>query len=325
MEMNLAEIFQESPLFAKGIWVLMLSMSFWSLTVAVGKWNAMRKAAAETKKFAPEFDQFLTEEKLSEAIDLADQYKKSHVAKVLGAALGEWLAPPMQQLAKQHTTLQKMSGQGIGTLGATWVRDGRVLISVERRGGEGYGGVALFELDERNRLRSMAQATSIKFVEEGRWLLGQYAETTLALDATVAARRSVSEPFFSSLSADFFGDAASSPDQMSTLSVWRIVMHLRANGLDDREPLFAFWSRIARTVAIFFALLLAVPFVFGSLRDSGSGARVAMGFILGIGFFSLQRTLESGAIVFGGAPMLLAWTPTLLLATAALLLIMRTR
>jgi len=89
MEMNLAEIFQESPLFAKGIWVLMLSMSFWSLTVAVGKWNAMRKAAAETKKFAPEFDQFLTEDKLSEAIDLADQYKKSHVAKVLGAALGE--------------------------------------------------------------------------------------------------------------------------------------------------------------------------------------------------------------------------------------------
>ena len=89
MEMNLAEIFQESPLFAKGIWVLMLSMSFWSLTVAVGKWNAMRKAATETKKFAPEFDQFLTEDKLSEAIDLADQYKKSHVAKVLGAALGE--------------------------------------------------------------------------------------------------------------------------------------------------------------------------------------------------------------------------------------------
>ena len=89
MEMNLAEIFQESPLFAKGIWVLMLSMSFWSLTVAVGKWNAMRKAAAETKKFAPEFDQFLTEDKLSDAIDLADQYKKSHVAKVLGSALGE--------------------------------------------------------------------------------------------------------------------------------------------------------------------------------------------------------------------------------------------
>jgi lipopolysaccharide export system permease protein len=247
------------------------------------------------------------------------------VLLIVAIILGEWLAPPMQQLAKQQKTLQKMAGQGGGTLGASWVRDGRLLISIERRGGDGYGGVALFELDERNRLRSMAQASSIKFDQEGRWLLGQYAETTLASPTQVTVRRSISEPFLSDLNADFFGDAASAPDQMSTLSVWRIVMHLRANGLDDREPLFAFWSRIARTVAIFFALMLAVPFVFGSLRDSGSGARVAMGFILGIGFFSLQRTLESGAIVFGGAPMLLAWTPTLALATASLLLIMRTR
>ncbi len=245
---------------------------------------------------------------------------------VVAVILGEWLAPPMHQLAKQQKTLQKMAGEGGGTLGATWVRDGQLLVSVERRGGgEGYGGVALFELDDRNRLRSMAQATSIKFDAEGRWLLGQYAETTLLSDTQVAARRSASEPFSSNLSADFFGDAAGAPDQMSTLSVWRVVMHLRSNGLDDREPLFAFWSRIARTIAIFFALILALPFVFGSLRDSGSGARVAMGFVLGIGFFSLQRTLESGAIVFGGPPALLAWTPTLLLAAAALLLIMRTR
>lgn len=243
----------------------------------------------------------------------------------VAVVLGEWLAPPMQQLAKQQKTLQKMAGQGGDTRGATWVRDGKLLISIERRAGDGYGGVALFELDERNRLRSMAQASSIKFETPGRWLLGQYAETTLTDDAKVSARRSASEPFSSNLSEDFFGDAAGTPDQMSTLSVWHIVMHLRANGLDDREPLFAFWSRIARTMAIFFALMLAVPFVFGSLRDSGSGARVAMGFVLGIGFFSLQRTLESGAVVFGGSPMLLAWTPTLLLAAAAVFLISRTR
>jgi len=38
MEMNIAEIFEKSPLFAKGIWFLLLGMSFWSLTVATGKW-----------------------------------------------------------------------------------------------------------------------------------------------------------------------------------------------------------------------------------------------------------------------------------------------
>ena len=53
MEMNIAEIFEKSPLFAKGIWFLLLGMSFWSLTVATGKWWNLRKAQKETLKFAP--------------------------------------------------------------------------------------------------------------------------------------------------------------------------------------------------------------------------------------------------------------------------------
>ena len=48
MEMNIAEIFEKSPLFAKGIWFLLLGMSFWSLTVATGKWWGLRKAQKET-------------------------------------------------------------------------------------------------------------------------------------------------------------------------------------------------------------------------------------------------------------------------------------
>ena len=40
-------------------------------------------------KFAPEFSQFLEEDNLTEAIKLAESYKKSHVARVLGGALGE--------------------------------------------------------------------------------------------------------------------------------------------------------------------------------------------------------------------------------------------
>ncbi|HJU66920.1 MAG TPA: MotA/TolQ/ExbB proton channel family protein, partial [Gemmatimonadaceae bacterium] len=43
----------------------------------------------ETRKFAPEFSQFLEEDNLTEAIKLAESYKRSHVARVLGGALGE--------------------------------------------------------------------------------------------------------------------------------------------------------------------------------------------------------------------------------------------
>ncbi len=42
-------------------------------------------------------------------------------------------------------------------------------------------------------------------------------------------------------------------------------------------------------------------------------------------FFLVQRMLESGAMVFDASPVVLAWTPTVLLATAAVVLIARTR
>ncbi len=83
------ELFNSMGNFAKGIVFTLFAMSIWSLTVMFSKWWSLRAAKAETLKFAPEFSQFLEEDNLGEAIKLAETYKKSHVARVLGGALGE--------------------------------------------------------------------------------------------------------------------------------------------------------------------------------------------------------------------------------------------
>jgi biopolymer transport protein ExbB len=88
MGISLIALFQSMGGFAKGIVFALAIMSVYSLTVMVGKWWTLRKAQAETRKFAPEFSQFLEEDNLNEAIRLAESYKKSHVARVLGGALG---------------------------------------------------------------------------------------------------------------------------------------------------------------------------------------------------------------------------------------------
>ena len=89
MDLSLADMWGTMGNFARGIVFVMLIMSMYSLTVMVQKWWSLRKAQKETVKFAPEFSQFLEEDNLTEAIKLAESYKKSHVALVLGGALGE--------------------------------------------------------------------------------------------------------------------------------------------------------------------------------------------------------------------------------------------
>src|SRR5947208_12506259 len=89
MDLSLIGMWHQMGNFAKGIVITMAIMSVYSLTIMVSKWWNLRRAQKETIKFAPEFSQFLEEDNLTEAIRLAEGYKKSHVALVLGGALGE--------------------------------------------------------------------------------------------------------------------------------------------------------------------------------------------------------------------------------------------
>src|SRR3569832_2677641 len=89
MDFSLLGLWHQMGIFAMGIVIVMAIMSIYSLTIMVSKWWNLRKAQNESKKFAPEFSQFLEEDNLTEAIRLAESYKKSHVALVLGGALSE--------------------------------------------------------------------------------------------------------------------------------------------------------------------------------------------------------------------------------------------
>ncbi len=89
MNLDLAHLWGQMQWFARGIVFILAIMSIFSLTIMIQKLVRLKKAQKETRKFAPEFSQYLEEDNLNEAIKLAESYKKSHVARVLGGALGE--------------------------------------------------------------------------------------------------------------------------------------------------------------------------------------------------------------------------------------------
>jgi len=72
-------------------------------------------------------------------------------------------------------------------------------------------------------------------------------------------------------------------------------------------------------------MVFALPFGFGSMRSAGGGARTTVGLGVGIVYFFLQRTVESGTVVFQLDPIVLAWLPTALLALIAGYLMTRVR
>jgi biopolymer transport protein ExbB/biopolymer transport protein TolQ len=89
MGVDLMALWGHAGPFARGVVFVMLAMSLMSFTVAIRKLIHFSRTTAATRKFAPQFSRAIQEEQLDQAITLAEKNKKSHVAKVLGGALGE--------------------------------------------------------------------------------------------------------------------------------------------------------------------------------------------------------------------------------------------
>lgn len=244
---------------------------------------------------------------------------------ILEVLLGEFLAPPLQQAAREQKAFSKLSNVSFGGGSGAWVRDGDLILNVAGQSGQRqFGSMQIFELSPQHRLLALGHAGHATAGAKGKWLLGDYTESRFA-DDTVTATPPGQRLLESNVSAGFLGLAIEDPKQLTSRALWRLIRYFQSNDLDTREYLFAFWSRIARTVAIAFTVLLAIPFVLGSLRAAGAGTRMMLGLILGIGFFLLQRLIESGTVVFNLNPVVLAWLPTVLLAVVTMGLLARAR
>ncbi|MDE2053034.1 MAG: LptF/LptG family permease, partial [Gammaproteobacteria bacterium] len=239
--------------------------------------------------------------------------------------VGEFVAPQLQEAANQQKAFSQFNSVAFGGGTGAWVRDGNLILNVARQSGSRqFVGMQVFQLSPQHTLVSIGHAASATAAGQRKWLLGDYTESSFTGDrvTTTAPRRKVLQ---SNVTAGFLGLAVQDPEQLTLQALWQVIGYFRANSLDARQYLFAFWSKIARTVAIAFSVLLAIPFVLGSMRSAGAGTRTMLGLIIGIAFFLLQRLIESGTIVFNLDPVILAWLPTALLATVTLLLLARAR
>jgi lipopolysaccharide export system permease protein len=253
----------------------------------------------------------------------------SAIMMIVAALLGELVAPPLQKFARQQRAFSKYADVSFAGSGSAWVKDGDTLLSVQEQTGDNlFGGVFLYQLEGDDRLVSVGRADRATVREgQGGWRLHRYTETRF-LDGGrggTEVRKLAELELRTGLDPGFLGLAVSEPRQLPSMGLLRLMQHLRANGLETDTYEFAFWSRIARTASILIVAVLALPFALGPLRSSGAGARMVIGILIGIAFFLLQRTLESGTIVFDLDPLILAWVPTALLATVTTVLLARTR
>ena len=104
---------------ARVVVFILLLMSIWSISVMIERYLTYRKAKAQSREFAPAVAEALKNGNLQEAIDLAEQYEKSHLAKVVSAGLQEFRAHqsgsdiPGETIEASKRALQRATAIGI--------------------------------------------------------------------------------------------------------------------------------------------------------------------------------------------------------------------
>ena len=101
--------------------------------------------------------------------------------------------------------------------------------------------------------------------------------------------------------------------------------YLKRNDLDASKYETEFWFRVARTTAVLIMPVLALAFVFGSLRTGGAGGRLMIGVVIGLAYYLASETLANSGQVFNLNPVIVTWLPTAALAGITLFALSRIR
>jgi biopolymer transport protein ExbB/TolQ len=101
---DLITMWTNMGILAKGVVAILAIMSAWSIGVMIDRFLAFGQARKQSREFAPSVAGCLREGKIEEAISVAEQNKRSHLAKVVEAGLQEFRA---------HGVSQELAGEQI--------------------------------------------------------------------------------------------------------------------------------------------------------------------------------------------------------------------
>lgn len=231
------------------------------------------------------------------------------VLLVFAALLGEFVGPPLDFYARDMR-LNARLGQEDEQLGnATWVKDGPVYLHLERVSSEfEFGSIYLYRFNDDHTLASIGKADNSGIDDDDRWRLENLRETRFEHDAVQVVESSVAVQSFE-VNAELLSNALAKPLSLSLRGLRSYIDYLDRNALDSSRYRSELWYRVSRTVTVLVMPILALAFMFGSLRTGGTGSRLLIGVVIGLAYYLASEMLANSGQVFNLDPVLVSWLP----------------
>lgn len=239
-------------------------------------------------------------------------------------AIGEFVAPPLEQIAREQRATAKSQDMAIRGGRGFWARDGDYFIHVRAvLPGIRLVDLHIFKIGPQDRLETVTAAQGARY-QEGHWVLEGIDRSTLS-DGGVHSERLDQLAVASEISPKVLDVLAANPNDLSIRDLWVYVSYLERNGLDAASHRLALWRKLFAPLTYLAMLVVGMPFVFGPQRSAGVGQRLLIGLLLGLAFFLVNYLLGNVVLLYGYPPLLGAILPSSLFLAAGFFALNRLR
>lgn len=247
------------------------------------------------------------------------------VIMVFTGVVGEYIGPPLDYFARTMRDEGKYEQEGRDIDNAAWVKDGQVILHLQRINPEfEFGTLYMFRFNDDNTLKSIARAENSGIDDSDKWVLENFRETRFRDDGVQAVKSSVAVESFD-LNTELLGITLVSPISLSARGLMSYISYLQKNDLSAQRYETELWSRISKTVTVVIMPVLALAFVFGSLRSTGSGNRLLVGVLIGLAYLLASEMAANSGQVLNLNAALVTWLPSIALLMVTVLALSRVR
>ncbi|MBD9660404.1 MULTISPECIES: LPS export ABC transporter permease LptG [Pantoea] len=246
---------------------------------------------------------------------------------LLTMAVGEFVAPQGEQMARNYRAQQLYGGSLVSTQNGLWAKDGNDFIYIERiKGDNEIDGVSIYKFSDQRRLLSVRYAASAAWDADKKvWALSQVDESDLQDAKQITGSQSLSGEWKTNLTPDKLGVVALDPDALSITGLYNYSKYLKQSGQVAGRYQLNMWSKIFQPLSVAVMMLMALSFIFGPLRSVSMGVRVVTGISFGFLFYVLDQIFGPLSLVYGLPPILGAILPSGAFFAISLFLLMKRR
>ncbi|EIT67603.1 MULTISPECIES: LPS export ABC transporter permease LptG [Hydrocarboniphaga] len=236
------------------------------------------------------------------------------VLGIMGWVIGEWIAPGSQQSAERYKSRARY-GVDVGEARKpVWLRDGNQIVNVRKLISEDHiGPSVIYTLADNLSLKSMMSVEDGRF-ENGHWTFSNVQRTEFEADHAEVSQLERYE-WDGGVQPKVLRLFVLEARSLSTTGLIELIAYLDNNQLDSSEQRLTLWRKLIEPLTVMAMMFFAVPFVFGSLRNSGAGLRLMIGVLIGVGFYVINEITANFGQLYGWPPVLAASAPTVALAS----------